>query len=79
MPSCRHSARLIWHARPHDAKTEANRMRDFTDTDANWVVDYGESVCEHYRKLFAVIAAFPQASNLLERFDRAKDSVLSGG
>lgn len=54
-------------------------MRDFTDSDAKRISDYGEEVYRHYRGVFDVTAAFAQASNLLGRFNEAQRSVESGG
>ena len=54
-------------------------MRDFTETDASWVAEYYGLAWRHYRDLFADIRVFPQAPDLLERFRKAKDSVMSGG
>jgi hypothetical protein len=54
-------------------------MRDFTDTDARIVSDYGDAVCHRYRDIFNGTAAFARASGLLARFYDATRSVESGG
>ena len=54
-------------------------MREFTKADAKWVLEYCATVCRNYSDLFAGTTTFPQARDLLQWFNQAKDSVVSNG